>query len=106
MQPDGEDNRSKPEVESKGPKSGPRPRATCQPPPSGAPGPGGSHPREVRILPRVSTLCALSLSVPAHVDADAQRVLLAEFRRGWEEAVAMFNGSYLPLGGPARRKAW
>ncbi|KAH8983044.1 hypothetical protein EDB86DRAFT_3085686 [Lactarius hatsudake] len=58
----------------------------------GASGTGGSHPREVRILPRVSALRTLSLSVPAHVDADARRVLLAEFRRGWAEAVAMFNG--------------
>ncbi|KAH9035832.1 hypothetical protein EDB84DRAFT_1577900 [Lactarius hengduanensis] len=54
--------------------------------------PGRSHPREVRFLPRVSALRTLSLSVPAHVDADARRVLLAEFRRGWAEAVAMFNG--------------
>ncbi|KAH8978667.1 hypothetical protein EDB92DRAFT_2095699 [Lactarius akahatsu] len=58
----------------------------------GASGPGGSHPREVRILPRVSALRTLSLSVPAHIDVDARRVLLAEFRRGWEEAVAMFSG--------------
>ncbi|KAH9051315.1 hypothetical protein EDB83DRAFT_2293892 [Lactarius deliciosus] len=54
--------------------------------------PGRSHPREVRFLPRVSALRTLSLSVPAHVDADARRVFLAEFRRGWAEAVAMFNG--------------
>ncbi|KAH8983050.1 hypothetical protein EDB86DRAFT_3085690 [Lactarius hatsudake] len=54
--------------------------------------PGRSHPREVRFLPRVSALRTLSLSVPAHVDADARRVLLAEFRRGWAEAVGMFNG--------------
>ncbi|KAH9023149.1 hypothetical protein EDB85DRAFT_332084 [Lactarius pseudohatsudake] len=58
----------------------------------GASGTGGSHPREVRILPRVSALRTLSLSVPAHVDADARRVLLAEFRRGWAEAATMFNG--------------
>ncbi|KAH9163054.1 hypothetical protein EDB89DRAFT_2234457 [Lactarius sanguifluus] len=58
----------------------------------GASGPGGSHLRGVRILPRVSALRKLSLSVPAHVDADARRVLLAEFRRGWTEAVVMFNG--------------
>ncbi|KAH9057343.1 hypothetical protein EDB87DRAFT_1632065 [Lactarius vividus] len=55
-------------------------------------GPGGLHPRELRILPRVSALRTLSLSVPAHVDVDTRRMLLAEFRRGWEEAVAMFNG--------------
>ncbi|KAH8984098.1 hypothetical protein EDB92DRAFT_1819189 [Lactarius akahatsu] len=58
----------------------------------GASGTGGSHPREVRILPRVSALLSLSLSVPAHVDADARRVLLAEFQRGWAEAATVFNG--------------
>ncbi len=47
--------------------------------------------REVRILPRASALRTLSLSVPAHVDADARHVLLDAFRHGWAEAVALFN---------------
>ncbi|KAH8992438.1 hypothetical protein EDB92DRAFT_568308 [Lactarius akahatsu] len=34
-----------------------------------------------------------TLSVPAHVDMDARRVLLAAFRRGWEEVVMLFNRS-------------
>ncbi|KAH8981497.1 hypothetical protein EDB86DRAFT_2834820 [Lactarius hatsudake] len=41
-----------------------------------ASGPGGLRLRKARILTRVLALRTLSLSVPAHVDADALRVLL------------------------------
>lgn len=58
-----------------------------------ASGAGEARPREVRVLPRALALRTLSLSVPVGVDADARRVLLAAFRRGWGEAVAMFNRS-------------
>ncbi|KAH8987408.1 hypothetical protein EDB86DRAFT_3082319 [Lactarius hatsudake] len=58
-----------------------------------APGVEESRPGEVHVLPRALALRTLSLPVPAHVDMDARRVLLAAFRRGWGEAVVLFNRS-------------
>jgi hypothetical protein len=52
---------------------------------------GGSRSREARILPRTTALRTLSVSVPPHVDAEERQELLAAFRRGWGDAVTMFN---------------
>jgi hypothetical protein len=52
---------------------------------------GGSRPREACMLPRTAALRTLSLSVPPDVDTEKRQALLAAFRRGWGEAVAMFN---------------
>lgn len=56
---------------------------------------GGAGPflREVCVLPRALELRTLALSVPADLDADARRGLLDAFRRGWEKAAVVFNGS-------------
>lgn len=59
--------------------------------PGGVSGECESRPLEAHMLPRTTSLRTMSLSVPPHADAEERQALLAAFRRGWGEAVAMFN---------------
>jgi hypothetical protein len=54
----------------------------------------GVPPRKVTVLPQISALRTLALSIPPDADRDAgvdAHALIAAFQRGWSNAVGIFN---------------